>query len=372
MTNEAMGRRVRQARESAGLSQADLAAFLDLDNTMVSKIEAGSRRLQMHELFGVVEATGFPLSHFRGEVEPTPELALSARLKEGRLSVEDDPAIARVDALVRAHRDLARTGVQVSETPEIPLKVSGPPWNQGVAGARQLRSKLEAGTGPMSDLADRIETHLGFHVALQPEQSPISGLCATIPGFTLLFVNTDNDPGHQNFTLAHELAHAIFGDGGLLQIHLEGDDQGKGAAETRADAFAVEFLLPAQGVRRWFERLTPVSDHDILDGMLAFGVSLPAMVNRLQNLNLIGADQASRLRDEHTRKTLFNSLGRGEEYLAAEAQRKHVHIPRVLRHLASEAFKSGQAGVGPLAAIEGRDPLEVFDRERVSSAQPGS
>lgn len=50
--------RLRQAREEAGLSQTALAAELEVPQSWVSKAETGERRLDVVEVFEVLDALG--------------------------------------------------------------------------------------------------------------------------------------------------------------------------------------------------------------------------------------------------------------------------------------------------------------------------
>lgn len=76
----------------------------------------------------------------------------------------------------------------------------------------------------------------------------ISGAFCNHPklGYCIL-VNADTTPGRQAFTLAHELAHALFhhAEGGIL-CRFAADDR----LERFADAFAANFLVPGKELRR--------------------------------------------------------------------------------------------------------------------------
>jgi transcriptional regulator with XRE-family HTH domain len=53
-----LGRRVRQARERAGLTQDVLAARVSLSRTSVTNIERGRQKVLLHTLCGLAEALG--------------------------------------------------------------------------------------------------------------------------------------------------------------------------------------------------------------------------------------------------------------------------------------------------------------------------
>lgn len=60
---------LRAAREEAGLSQATLAARLNVDRTLVTKAEGGVRRLDVIELRAWLKAIGTDLLPFIGRLE---------------------------------------------------------------------------------------------------------------------------------------------------------------------------------------------------------------------------------------------------------------------------------------------------------------
>lgn len=80
--------------------------------------------------------------------------------------------------------------------------------------AEEVRAHLELGMGPLSDL-DRVCEMLGVTASLAPLggdllQAP-SGIFLNHPeaAFSIL-VNLDMTPGRQRFTIAHEIAQALF------------------------------------------------------------------------------------------------------------------------------------------------------------------
>ncbi len=55
---------LRAVREEAGLSQKELADALGLEQTIVSKVEHGVRRLDLLELDALCQIVGVPLEEF--------------------------------------------------------------------------------------------------------------------------------------------------------------------------------------------------------------------------------------------------------------------------------------------------------------------
>jgi Zn-dependent peptidase ImmA (M78 family) len=121
--------------------------------------------------------------------------------------------------------------------------------------AEEVRAHLRAGLGPVADL-DAVCELLGitvYRAALGSDlKETISGGFFAHPtiGFSLL-VNVEMTPGRRRFTIAHELAHALFHSGPRVKFILSGTD--KNPRERFADWFAGEFLMPIEGIRRVIE-----------------------------------------------------------------------------------------------------------------------
>ena len=57
-----VGRRVREARESRGLSQQRLAEEVDLTRTSITNIESGRQKLLLHTVFLLADALATPVN----------------------------------------------------------------------------------------------------------------------------------------------------------------------------------------------------------------------------------------------------------------------------------------------------------------------
>ncbi|HWD07490.1 MAG TPA: ImmA/IrrE family metallo-endopeptidase [Actinomycetota bacterium] len=103
-----------------------------------------------------------------------------------------------------------------------------------------------------------------------------------------ILINGETTPGRQQFTLAHELAHALF--------HTESWYVGffgrRERDERFADEFASEFLVPVQSLRGVVETigLPKVEDPAVVVYLQRlFRVSWAMMLVRLQAANLVSS-----------------------------------------------------------------------------------
>jgi transcriptional regulator with XRE-family HTH domain len=89
----AIGRRVKEARQHAGLTQTELASRLELTRSSVANIEAGRQRVTIHWLIQIAEELDVPVTRLlvtRSEVPgDTVEGRVSAELHGQPSSTQD-------------------------------------------------------------------------------------------------------------------------------------------------------------------------------------------------------------------------------------------------------------------------------------------
>jgi transcriptional regulator with XRE-family HTH domain len=84
-----VGEQLRQARLAKGMSQGELGARVDLDRTMIAKIESGNRRVDALELARLSSVLQVPMDHL---LEPQPPV-LSRRTEV--IAEDSDTEVAR-------------------------------------------------------------------------------------------------------------------------------------------------------------------------------------------------------------------------------------------------------------------------------------
>lgn len=357
------GERIRSARRAAGLSLRALAERLeeegriDLSHTALHRIETGQRRVATHELDELARVLDVaPMSLLRRPGR-TPVLALAARVSE-----ESGPG--REVATCRA--------VQVLETQDLLERLVGPLPIPNEATidfenypatktgrkrmADDLRTALGLGDGPIGGLPELIESYFGAHVLAEPLPHGQHGFCVVgdrVDGSraAVIMVNSDDDPGRQRFTLAHELAHLLVGD---ATVEVVAEDE-TSRSERLAQYFAGYFLAPESGLRRELAGRTP----DAADlGRLAhtYNMSVHAMAVRLSDYRLIPRDKMDELLSEGAGRS-FRAAGLAEQWRDRQTQKGHNVPPRRLLAQAVQAHVAGIVGVGLVADVLGTDSL---------------
>ena len=87
-----IGENVKRARESNGFSQANVAGFLKVDQSLISKFEKGDRSLQVDMLERLANLYGYRITDFEFE-GGIPEQRIKAAYRSSGISADDMEAI---------------------------------------------------------------------------------------------------------------------------------------------------------------------------------------------------------------------------------------------------------------------------------------
>ena len=242
--SEAIGRRIKVAREDFGLTQEELAHDVQLDRSALAKIETGARKVSALELAQIADRLDVRLEWF---VEDAPSAVVSRRNahEPGAASPAIDKLterLAREVELVMAHDDQLAT----LTNPEVLNRPSSRAAVESTAeAARQL-----LGVGreePLLELSRRVSTIglLAFSIDLGTEAADGSSILLANGGIAV--VNGHLHVGRRRLTLAHELGHYLFADEFSVDWQVADPDQ-PDDRESKIDTFARALLLPAQAV----------------------------------------------------------------------------------------------------------------------------
>lgn len=97
MTRILIGQKVKQLREKAGLNQVQIAQFLDVDQSMISKCEKGERQFQVDQLERLGSLFGVSLNDLMNQEIPLAHVQIAFRASG--IQIEDLNAIADIQKI---------------------------------------------------------------------------------------------------------------------------------------------------------------------------------------------------------------------------------------------------------------------------------
>ena len=362
-----------QARAEVGLSQQDVAHFVGVDRAMVSYWESGKRQPNARQITALAQLYRLdPDQILRGDTSSDAD-ALAKMLY--RTAKEDLPGPTRLGI-----RDFTRfldfyagladqAKVSIHGCKQSPFRPPPAHWAKDDAyrKAEEVRSHLGLGLGPVPDV-DHAAEMLGITVFRSDLGDDIrtcaSGAFLNHPrvGFAIV-VNMAMTPGRQRFTVAHEIAHALF----HSQKHggASVSTSRRNGRERFADAFAAAFLMPPAGLKRFAEIYnigSQITDPaDAIRVQRFFNTSWAMTLIGLSHMNMLSPADYESFRRVHP-VHLARSLGyetADAEYGRDEMAERVARFPRPFLRLVQLALKTEVISVPTLASAMGLAISEI-------------
>jgi Zn-dependent peptidase ImmA (M78 family)/transcriptional regulator with XRE-family HTH domain len=357
-----LGQRVADARIEAELTQAELAAAIDLDRTAVAKIEAGSRRVSAVELGRIAAALGRPLDWFLVE---GPQAVVSRRsdAAAGQRSVPLDRAVERVASDVEF---LMEQGIFSPAATDLRLE---PPRDlpEAERAAERVRAAVQADRGPLLGLGEVAEQLGVFCFALPLGDRGGDGAYVSIGDSGVAVVNGNTEAGRRRFTLAHEIGHHVFAD--EYSTDLSVADVGS-EMERRINGFAVHLLLPRGSLTERWRTLSGEPREKAIRLGVEYRVSWSALCSQLKNLGLLSEAEHQVLLARPPTRADYLELGMGF------VEELHPpYVPRSYARAVLGGYRSGKLGAnrtidllwGSISKEDlpelGALPIEAYQRE---------
>lgn len=334
INREELGRRLREAREACGLTQQQVGDKLGLSRATVAQMELGNREVTSLELDRLAYLYGRDIRSFLA-AEFAPQDALTVLFRAG-------PDLAGNEAVADELRRCIALGREISNLEALldierdylipaqyPLGAPNNRWEairQGSHVALEERRRLDVGDGPITDVAELLESQ-GVRAITLPLPEDISGLTVREEGVGILVIANENHAVlRRRFSYAHEYAHVLLDRErpGTVSRSADRDE----LLEVRANTFAANFLMPETGVLRFVaglgkgqpsrsmaeiydeegvvrvqRRARPGSQtiqiYELVQLAHAFGVSAITALYRLRNLRppLVTENELARLKD---------------------------------------------------------------------------
>jgi transcriptional regulator with XRE-family HTH domain len=326
-----LGKRLREARDTCGLTQEDVAENLGVSRATVAQMELGNRSVSGLELSKLAYLYARDIQDF---VAPNfaEDDVMHALFRSGTEAGGDGVKLALRDCIALGRElsnleELLKINRSVTTVASYPYPLPKSKWEaiqNGAQVALEERRRLGLGSAPVGDPVALLEGQ-GVRTGMVPMPAEVSGLMISHPKVGLfIVVNRDHAPVRQRFSWCHEYSHVLLDRDarGLVSRVTERDD----LREVRANSFAANFLMPEDGVRQFIGSLgkgatsrihadvfdgsdvVPVDSrteagtqeiqlYDVVQLAYFFGVSVLSALYRLLNLKLITEPEFSRMKE---------------------------------------------------------------------------
>jgi Zn-dependent peptidase ImmA (M78 family) len=321
------------ARDSRGLTQAELADRLKVVQGTLSKYETGLTEPPKEFVDELANMLGFEPTFFYEPGRPygLPPFHYRRRKKLGA------KALARIVAemnIRRLHLSKLLTSYNWGTNGSIPEIDPDEYRGRGTAKltiedvARHIREMWGLPSGPIPNMVGLLENNGGIVISCDFGSNLIDAMSQRVEGLPLLFFINVNTPADRlRHTLAHELAHML-----LHTIAVKSDEE----MEDEADAFAGAFLLPADELKPQLRRFDL---RQLANLKLYWRVSMAALAVRADRLKLVTPYQSKMFWIE------MGKLG----YRTREPNEPPKERPRLLREIIAFHIKKLGYSVPELA-----------------------
>jgi len=313
-----------------------------------SRALSGQRGFSAIELAKIADELGADV-HYLITGEPDPlRLRMVARhnydLVTGRRVVRGaDQDRAILDDVALAYRQAAESSLPASTIPATALDACT------ALGERFVRPFI-----------NRLEDNLNLDVVRLPDLS--TSYSFMLSGRGVILVPADGNWFYQNWCLAHELGHLVYG-----HTDPETSDGERDQHEHVADAFAADLLLPGDAIRSQpWDRMTA---EDLADRVWDWGISTKALATRLRALHISLPRLVDEWRAQPTQRLLrkyWNHAEPGDPIDQRTAEAATRQFPLALRQAHTTLIAEGRLPKGTLAWMLGvsETMLEVDEPTR--------
>jgi Zn-dependent peptidase ImmA (M78 family)/DNA-binding XRE family transcriptional regulator len=349
-----LGAELKRARRQRKLRQEDAAQIIEVARTTITAIESGERRIRPDELIKLARAYGRSVADF---VRPRPTFEPFTRVQFRGATTPSEQEQETTEVAISLMEDLCRDYLELEEIVQQPLIRSYPPEYARTGAALEVeaealaqaeRSRLGLGDGSLPLLRDVLEQDVGIRIFYLPLElwrlsamyyySDQLGAC--------MLVNGPHPEARCRWSLAHEYCHFLVD---RRRPTLAFDEGYRRIPENErfADAFARHFLMPTGKIAQRFsamKREGPIRTRDLLAFANRYGVSLQALMLRLEDLGLLKPGAWDRMDGSN-----FKIIEAQRELGLEEVPGRRDLFPLHYRRLALEAYQEGKSSEGRFA-----------------------
>ena len=361
-----VGRRLRVARENAGMRIEESAEAIGSSLEAYASIENGMQLVQFDKLLALTKLYRVSVNGLMRPEAVHVNLIPRFRRLNGSQSDAVIEAAKLLNYLVRAEVELENI-LAIKRTTRYPEEKDisvGDVELLGNQHARELRKWLDIGSGPIANIFSLIEFDIGIRLFQRNISHSISGLFVYDESVgACILLNASHSLRQRVYSVAHELGHFI----GTRHAPetFEDNERFTSREERYADSFARSFLTPSDCFTDTFKRFVGNSDRIERDHVIRlaykFGVSEEFCVRRLEELELVkkGTWDWFQSNKQITPKNVLEVLGVAfKEHDPAKAEAKQPISHRV-GVMATRAWEQELLSEGQLVELLGLDRITL-------------
>jgi Zn-dependent peptidase ImmA (M78 family)/transcriptional regulator with XRE-family HTH domain len=279
------GEMLRLAREFRGYVQRDIADFLKIEASTISRIENGLLHPSDDLISKVSDYLRLPIDFFC-QTENVYGLPISVhpmwRKKTATSKKDIDKATAEINIRLLHIRRLLKSIEYKSVLPLPEFDIENYDGDiEKIAG--MVRQTWHMPAGPVNDLTAWVERAGCFVIHMTLPDAAMAGVTMRLPDLPpCIFLNSTLPADRMRFTLAHELGHLV------LHRYPTKD------MENEANVFAAAFLMPSKDIAQAF--VGRKIDLRVLAGLKPeWRVAMQSILYRAQELGYVSDRQAKYL-----------------------------------------------------------------------------
>jgi len=261
------------ARKRRKMTARALASAVGVSPITISRLENGANEPEAETVKALSHALDFPEDFFFAEdVDELPIEAASFRSLSSMTAKERDAALSAGVIAYLLHDWVAeRFNLPEVDVPLLHGEASP------AAAAQAVRAHWGLGQQPISNMVKLLESKGVRVFSLCEDTKNVDAFSCWRNDQPFVFLNTFKSAERSRFDAAHELGHLV--------MHKHGAPQDSRQAESEADKFASNFLMPADDV---LSRIRNVTDLDsLVRAKKRWGVSVAALTYRLHKLGIL-------------------------------------------------------------------------------------
>lgn len=271
-----LGEVLETARRAQGLTQAELAEAAGVTQAALSRYENDMRDPEAEVLARLARVLGVTVGFLEHAGRARGGMAVDAHMRRRRTA---PPTVwRRLEArlnMFRMHSSLLFEEVSLRAEQQIPridpLDVSS------ADAARLVRMQWRIPVGPVRNLVRWIEAAGCLVIGEDFGTTRVDGMSQWVDDHPVILFNLQAPTDRLRLTLAHELGHLVLHSSEVTED-----------VEAEANAFAAEFLMPAEYIRPSLRNLRAPQ---LLDLKREYGVSMQAVIERAYGLQLMTSTQ---------------------------------------------------------------------------------